>query len=298
MKAFADCIIIGGGPAGLTAAVYLARYHRRVAIFDDKESRAAWIPKSRNYPGFPTGISGKELLVLLTEQAGRFGIDVIRSHVSALSRIERGFSVVTRAGETAQARKVLIATGIVDKAPAMEELSVAISAGSIRFCPVCDGYEATDRRIAVIGSGNEASAKAKFLRSYSSKVTLLQYGAALGEAETTELTSAGIEVLKPNGPLRKSIDGIQVNIEDVGQSVFDFIYPALGCDARSQLAANLGAETTQFGCLKVDEHQQTTLEGLYAAGDVVSDLHQITVATCHAAIAATHIHKMLPANPR
>jgi thioredoxin reductase (NADPH) len=235
---------------------------------------------------------------LLAEQASRFGVDVVRSRVNALSRIEGGFSAITRAGETTQARLVLIATGIVDKAPAMEGFRVAVSAGSVRFCPVCDGYEATDRRIAVIGSSNDACAKVRFLRSYSGEVVLLQHGAALGDGELAELASAGIEVRRPRGPLRKSVDGIEVNIEGIGPSVFDIVYPALGCDARSQLTVDLGVETTEFGCLKVDEHQQTTVEGVYAAGDVVSDLHQITVATCHAAIAATHIHRMLPANPR
>jgi hypothetical protein len=120
----------------------------------------------RNYPGFPIGVSGKELLVLLEEQASRFGVEVIRSHVGSLDRIEGGFSATTRVGETF-ARMALIATGIVDKAPAMRDLSEAIAAGSVRFCPVCDGYEATDRRIAVMGSSADACAKAKFLRTYS-----------------------------------------------------------------------------------------------------------------------------------
>jgi thioredoxin reductase (NADPH) len=75
---------------------------------------------------------------------------------------------------------------------------------------------------------------------------------------------------------------------------FDIVYPAMGCEVRSGLASAMGAETTEVGCLKVDEYQRTTVQGLYAAGDVVSDLHQIAVATGHAAVAATHIHKSLP----
>jgi thioredoxin reductase (NADPH) len=293
MKKFADCIIIGGGPAGLTAAVYLARYHRRIAIFDDG------IPKSRNYPGFPTGISGKELLVLLAEQASRFGVEVVRSQIDALNRIEGGFSATTHAGETMRARTVLIATGIVDKAPAMVEgFSVAVSAGSIRFCPVCDGYEATDRRIAVIGSSDDACAKAKFLRSYSRDIALLQHGGALGDAEVEDLTSAGIEVLKPRGALYKSAGGIQVNIAGIGPSEFDICLS--GARVRRPVAACRQSRRRVHG-VRVPEGQRAStdhLEGVYAAGDVVSDLHQITVATCHAAIAATHIHKTLPANPR
>ena len=290
-------MIIGGGPAGLTAAVYLARYHRRVAIFDDGESRAAWIPKSRNYPGFPTGISGKELLDLLREQAGRFEVEVIHSRVVSLKRTEEGFSA-TYAGGATRARKVLLATGIVDRAPAMDDLDQAVSAGSIRYCPVCDGYEATDRRIAVLGSGTDASTKAKFLRSFSRQVTLLQQGHPLQKAEAADLAASGIEILQPIGALRKSPDGIRVEINGKGSVDFEIVYPALGCDARSQLASDLGAETTEVGCLKVDEHQRTTVHGLYAAGDVVSDLHQITVATAHAAVAATHMHRTLPPNPR
>ena len=297
MSASVDCIIVGGGPAGLTAAVYLARYHRHVAIFDDGESRAAWIPSSRNYPGFPTGISGKELLLLLSEQASRFDVEIVRSRVKALTRSEGGFSATTGFGET-RAKAVIVATGIVDKAPAIEGFSAAVSAGLIRFCPVCDGYEATDRRIAVIGSGPDASAKAYFLRCYSRKVALLQYEGSRSDAHLDELKSAGIEVLTPLGALYRSDDKIRINTKGLGASEFDVVYPALGCEVRSDLAVHLGAETTESGCIKVDEHQQTAVAGLYAAGDVVSDLHQITVATSHAAIAATRIHKMLPPNPR
>jgi thioredoxin reductase (NADPH) len=298
MSASVDCIIVGGGPAGLTAAVYLARYHRHVAIFDDGESRAAWIPSSRNYPGFPTGISGKELLLLLAEQASRFDVEIVRSRVNALTRSEGGFNATTGSGETTRAQAVIVATGIVDKAPAIEGFSAAVSAGSIRFCPVCDGYEATDRRIAVIGSGADACAKASFLRCFSRKVALLRDEDSPSDAHLADLKSAGIEVLKLLGALYKSDDKIRVNIKGIGPLEFDVVYPALGCNVRSDLAAHLGAETTESGCLKVDEHQQTTIAGMYAAGDVVSDLHQITVATGHAAIAATRIHKMLPPNLR
>ena len=291
-----DCIIIGGGPGGLTAAVYLARYHRRVAIFDDEESRAAWIPKSRNYPGFPTGISGEELLDLLREQAGRFEVEVIHSRVVSLKRTEEGFSA-SYAGGATRARKVLLATGIVDRAPAMDDLDQAVSAGSIRYSPVCDGYEATDRR-AVLGSGTDASTKRNSSAAFRGRLPCFSQGHPLQKAEATDLAASGIEILQPIGALRKSPDGIRVEINGKGSVDFEIVYPALGCDARSQLASDLGAETTEVGCLKVDEHQRTTVHGLYAAGDVVSDLHQITVATAHAAVAATHMHRTLPPNPR
>jgi thioredoxin reductase (NADPH) len=140
--------------------------------------------------------------------------------------------------------------------------------------------------------------KLNFSAPIPGRVTLLQHERALDPAEIADLRSAGVEVLRPVGELHKSADGIEVSIDGTGPANFEMVYPALGCNARSQLASNLGAETTEFGCLKVDEHQQTTLTGMYAAGDVVSNLHQITVGTCHAAIAATHIHKALTFHPR
>ena len=293
-----DCLIVGGGPAGLTAAIYLARYRRNVIVFDSGESRAALIPESHNYPGFAHGISGSKLLSVLTGQAEGYGVRIVRSRVTSLVRRENGFVGVHDSGKVA-ARLALLATGIVDVNPNVEDLEEAISEGSIRYCPVCDGFEATDRRIAVFGSGDDASAKARFLRTYSKEVTLLSQ--STGPLKAAEEQSALENDYAIEGPvvgeLTRSQQGIRAGLGSRHLD-FDIVYPALGCDVRSDLASALGAATTDIGCLKVDGHQRTSIEGLYAAGDVVSDLHQIAVATGHAAVAATHIHHCLPRNPR
>jgi thioredoxin reductase (NADPH) len=288
-----DCLIIGGGPAGLTAAVYLARYRRKVMIVDSGESRAALIPESHNYPGFTHGISGRKLLGLLKQQAETYGVVFFESRVTNLKTGQQGF-VGEYDGNEVSASFVLLATGIVDVHPRMKDIDKALSDGSIRYCPVCDGYEATDRKVAVLGSGDDAVGKAKFMRSYSRDVTLLwQEGQPVQDGSTHSVLSAGIAI---EGP----IDELILNRTQVRARVgarhldFDIVYPAMGCEVRSDLASALGAATTEVGCLKVDEYQRTTVQGLYAAGDVVSDLHQIAVATGHAAIAATHIHKSLP----
>jgi thioredoxin reductase (NADPH) len=292
-----DCLIIGGGPAGLTAAVYLARYHRRVAVFDAGHSRARYIPESHNYPGFPDGVSGETLLANLVAQATRYGVAIVGSKVRSLRQAHPGFRVLHDQGEL-RARFVLVATGIVDTPPVMDGLDAAIADGLVRYCPVCDAYEATDKRIAVYGSGRDAAAKAKFMRTYSAKVTWLRPSGHDPCAEDLHtVAEAGIAIVNSVDKLQREGPRIRA-LSGANAYLFDLIYPALGCDVRSRVASDLGAAVTSDGCLKVDEHQRTTIEGLYAAGDVVSDLHQISVATGHAAIAATHIHKSLPASPR
>jgi len=110
------------------------------------------------------------------------------------------------------------------------------------------------------------------------------------------LREAGIKVAGPVGAIEYSGDGMRAVLRGGQTLSFDVVYPALGCGVRSELATSLGAKTNNVGCLEVDSHQRTTVPGIYAAGDVVSDLHQIAVASGHAAIAATHIHKSLPEN--
>jgi thioredoxin reductase (NADPH) len=294
-----DCIVIGGGPAGLTAAIYLARFNRAVTVIDSGDSRARLIPKSHNYPGFADGIAGEELLRRLREQAASFGVRLIEGHAERLQKDATGFAVSWTGGDLASSG-VILATGLVDKCPPIPRLADAIHQGLVRYCPICDGLEASDQRIAVLGHAADACGKALFLRSFSKTVSLLTPdGSRPGESDCNELDDAG--VARPLAPVT-SIDhgegAVTVTLADRQRLTFDTLYPVLGCEVRSQLATALGASHNKTGCLKVNDHQQTTVTGLYAIGDVVSDLHQIAVATGHAAIAATHLHHALPRNLR
>jgi thioredoxin reductase (NADPH) len=282
-----DCLVIGGGPAGLTAALYLARFRRTVIVIDGGRSRAAGIPRSHNVPGFIDGISGETLLRTLRTQASHYGAVIKSGHVCALERVDNGFVAQMDSGELRSAC-VVLASGIADECPdIMNEWG---SSDRIRYCPICDGFEAIDKTICVYGDPKEAAGKVRFLRVYSSDVSLVP----VGPGDTTPLPDDFELLTSPARSFTVEGSGVCVSLEDGQKRVFDVLYPALGCRVHSDLATALGAKSNSVGCLVVDDKQQTTVEGLYAAGDVVSDLHQIVVAEGHAAIAATAIHNRLP----
>jgi thioredoxin reductase (NADPH) len=291
-----DCVIIGGGPAGLTAAIYLARFHLDIVLLDNGSSRAALIPCTHNHAGFPGGISGEDLLSRMREQAASFGVRRHAATATAVEPVAENFRI--QAGSTMfEAKTVLLATGVVNNRPAMDEAlhDEALSRGLIRYCPICDGYEVTDKRIGVIGTGDHGMREALFLRGYSSDVTLIAPDAKhmLDKERAAALDSAGI--LRVDGPCGGyAIEEDRFVVETAsGRLRFDSVYPALGSHIRSELALAAGARGTDDGCIVTDEHQRTTLPGLYAAGDVVKGLDQISHAMGQAGVAATTIRNEL-----
>ena len=292
-----DCLIIGGGPAGLTAAIYLARFHLKVTLLDAGRSRAGWIPCTRNVPGFPDGISGDELLARMRAQAERYGVGITAARVTRLDRAEDGFTAEYGGGRAA-ARTVLLATGLKNRRPDMDEAlhDEAMARGLIRYCPICDGYEVTDRSVGVIGSGSHGVAEALFLRGYTADLTLIapDKAHALSDDDRAKLDASGIRTV--DGPCQAVAamkDCITVDTAD-GHYTFDSIYPALGSDLHTELAEQLGvALAKDAGCILVDNHQRTNLAGVYAAGDVVLGLDQISNAMGQGGVAATTIRNDL-----
>lgn len=293
-----DCLIIGGGPAGLTAAIYLARFRLSIRIVDAGRSRASLIPRTHNHAGFPGGITGLDLLARMRAQAGEYGIDVVSATIESLTPLETGF--VAKSGfRQWRARSVLLATGVVNNRPPMapDVHDKALQRGLLRYCPICDGYEVTDKRIAVIGTQTHGHNEALFLRMYSADVTLISPagGHSLSSTERQRLVDAG--VVLQDGPCEPlAIDGEEILVPvPGGVARFDTAYPALGSVIRSELATALGAKATDEGCLVVDGHQRTAIAGLYAAGDVTKGLDQISHAMGEAGVAATTIRNDLAA---
>jgi len=294
-----DCLIVGGGPAGLTAALYLARFNRRFLVVDGRDSRTAWIPTSHNIPVFAEGISGRDILARQRDHLARYDAPMIEGEVTGITKDENGFlaEVQPRVGaaRAVRARRVLLATGAVDVEPDLPDLPNAIQRGLIRYCPICDGYEAAGKTIGVVGFGDRGLGEAVFVaRTYSRDVTLLTLGQgiALDEKERKRVDDHGIKVVhEPVAAIE--IDGDRVAAVRTGTGAehrFEVLYSALGLKPRSDLGERLGAHCDETGALLVDEHNRTSVGGLYAAGGVVRGLDQIVVAMGHAAIAATDIH--------
>jgi len=291
----ADVLIVGGGPAGLTAAIYLARFHLRTVIVDNGHSRAGTIPITHNHAGYPDGIAGRALLRRMQNQAKRYGAVMVDAHVEALRYEGTGFEIM--AEEVLHARAVLLATGVCNRRPPMHDTAhdEAVQTGRLRYCPVCDGFEATDQNIAVIGSGARAAKEALFLRSYSRHIAMvaMEGSHALNDAERETLAASDIVLI--DGPATDFVlepQGLSM-MTAMGRRRFDTVYPALGSDVHAALAQDLGADLAEDGSVVVDSHQRTNVAGLYAAGDVVLGLDQISNAMGQGGVAATTIRNDL-----
>lgn len=287
-----DCLIVGGGPAGLTAAIYLARFHLKVAIVDAGQSRALWIPETRNHAGYPDGIGGPALLGRIRQQALQYGAKIWDGRVFELCKQDSVFTVKYGDNEI-KALNVLLATGVVNRRPDMDDdlHEKALASGGLRYCPICDGYEVTDKNIAVIGTGRRGLAEAEFLRSYTRDVVLISPDRPhdLDAEQQASATRLGIALV--DGPARVKLvieNGVVVNAGERELS-FASVYPALGSDVNNMLAKMIGAKCGEDGGIKVDSHQRTSVPGLYAAGDVVIGLDQISHAMGEGGVAAVTI---------
>lgn len=292
-----DCIVVGAGPAGLTAALYLARYRRKVLVVHDGTSRVLRIPRTHNVPGFPGGVRGRTLISRMVRQAKLYGAEIRVLEVQRVQSREDGGFAVLAAGERLTARTVIAATGVRLNQPDLPNdiHEAAIRAGVLRYCPICDGYEATDRRVGVVGADRRGAAEALFLRQYTSSATLMALNhLELTSHERQRLEDAGIEIIEsPVAGFSPRSDSIQIALEDGEVRDFDVVYPALGCAPRTRLLEGLDLPVDEDGAIVTGRDQGVRSAGLFVAGDVVEALDQISVAMGHGTIAATYAHKHL-----
>lgn len=289
-----DCVVVGAGPAGLTAGLYLRRFHRHVRVIDAGAGRARRIVRSHNVAGFPDGVAGAQLLDRMKRHLQQVGGHVIPGTVDKVERGAGGLFAIRVAHELLWARNVLLCTGVKDRLPALPGAEAVEAADLMRYCPVCDGYEYTGKRIGVIGNSSHSVREAAFLKAFSSDVWFIEV-----EGRTEDLDPAlRVAGVRPLAGLARhlAVDPEHrafVTTDEGEAHRFDVLYAGLGVDPRTQLAVSLGAVLDEAGTIVTDAHGRTSVNNLYAAGDVANALDQIGVAVGHAAIAATAIHNSL-----
>lgn len=292
-----DCLIIGGGPGGMTAAIYLARMHRRALLVDAGGSRASLIPRSYNHPGFPGGIKGSDLIARMREQLRDLKIEVVEETSTRLERSGNGFFQLQAGGRRFAGQNVIFATGLDDNLPPFDDAHELVAEGYLRICPICDGYEIAGRPAGVIGSTMRAVAEARFLKTFTTSISIATLGRQpqWDEEVSLALAEEGIDVLV--GSLVSVTKGArnEMNLAfGTGEKLNGIVlYSALGVRPRSRLAAQLGVALEEDGRISTGSRQQTNVEGCFGVGDVVTGLNQLGVAMAQGEVAAVAIHNRL-----
>lgn len=287
-----DVLIVGGGPSGLTTALYLARFRRNVLVVDDGNSRAVKIPRSHNMPGYPEGVMGAELVAAIRKQAAHYGVGFQSGRIVSQRKTEQGFSAELQSGEEIAARELVLATGASDIEPPMPYFMDAVRCGALRYCPVCDGYEVIGQMVGVLTDNAHGIREALYLRNFTHRLKLFfTQPFDLSAEHRLALQEACIEIVEhPVDSIRQWNGDVVLRCGE-NESRCDSVYSALGMRVHSELAQD--ADLDDDGYIQTDAHQMTNIEGLYAVGDVSQGLNQISVAIGNGAKAAASIHLAL-----
>jgi thioredoxin reductase len=281
-----DAIIVGGGPAGLSAALILGRCRRRVLLCDAGRPRNA---ASRALHGFLTrdGIPPREFRRIGRRQLSRYGVELLSAEVTDARRTRSGFEVVLGTGRRLSSRTLLIATGVVDHLPAVEGVD-ALFGKRVFHCPYCDGWEASDRPVGVYGRGRSGMGLALSLRTWSQDVFLFSNGSArLSVPQRRRLRQKGVNVVEKAivrfEPRRAGLDVVFGDGERVARAALFF---STGQELHSDLPRRLGCRFAANGAVKTDRLEGTGVPGLYVAGDASRDVQLAIVAAAEGAKAA------------
>jgi thioredoxin reductase (NADPH) len=286
-----DIIIIGGGPAGLTAAIYAARHNNKTIVLEGnklggKSLEAHWV---ENYPGFPDGISGPDLMALMEKQASKFGAEFSSETVVGIADFGETKMLTTRKG-IRQAKAVIIATGMGRKSLSVKGENEFKGRG-VSYCGVCDGPFFREKTVAIVGGGHEAVHDIEVLGGSASKVYAIPgkkgYAEEYSDLEhikkdpkvefiyDTDITEIGgtdfVEYLKLDNGDEVKLDGVFIILEHVSAST---------------ILGDAGVDTDTGGCILVDRDQRTNMDGIFAAGDCCCRGMQIVTATGMGAQAA------------
>ena len=290
-----EVIIIGGGPAGLSAAIYLGRARRDTLVIDSGKSMALWEPDIQNYLGFPKGLSGDELIERGRAQAEKFGAQFVEDEIVDASGTKGAFSVEGRKG-TYQAQRLLLATGIFHLPPDIEGVSECLG-HSMFFCKDCDGVRVEGKTVGIYGWRNETVEYALAMLLYSPTVAIVTDGRApKWDSQHQDWIQTYCIPVYTGEVRRVNRDDEQLkslSLSDGLEVEFDALFTTRGDVYFNRLAKDLGAAIDDDGEILVNECQATNIPGLYAAGCVTPANCQIIIAAGLGAIAAQAINRDL-----
>lgn len=294
-----DCIVVGGGPGGLVAALYLLRFQRRVLIVDAGDSRVRWIPKVRNLPGQDHGIRGQDLLRSLHNQLKKYRPQFVKGSALVKKKGKR-FEVIVKNRKFASPY-VILATGMKDIEPNIKNLHQLRKTGLLAYCPICDGFEYRKKKVGLLVQDKEGLSKMRVLRSTSKELCVFQMQKfKVSKSHLKEMREHQVPLfcdpvaISLADPKKRQL---QVKLKEGRIISLDVLYIGLGTVTDQETTKYLPRlRRNRKGFLQTNCHQQTSVPGLFAVGDCVSALSQISVAAGHAATAATQVHNLLLKN--
>ncbi|AJY75501.1 NAD(P)/FAD-dependent oxidoreductase [Paenibacillus beijingensis] len=293
-----DCVIVGGGIAGLQAAIQLGRYNHRVLVLDSGDGRSSYCLQYHNLLGWPDGISGPELRQHGRIHAERLGVTFVSGRAVGAKQTDEGFAVETESGETVRAKRLLLATGVMDRLPELKgELTPCLGI-SIYVCPDCDGYELTGKRALVIGSGNVGARMALTLLYWTRNLVYINHEQtgvdkeliAQMEKSGVEYVNEAVRELKRDGSF---LTGVVTASGRTLKAERGFVAFG-GNEVRSNLAQQLGVRLHANRHVLADPRtKMTNVMNVWAAGDVLAHSEQTAIAMGDGSQAAIWIHKSL-----
>lgn len=293
-----DALVIGAGPAGLSAAIYLARACRSVLVLDcQRPGRSDWSQQNHNYLGFPDGISVTELAARGRAQAERYGARFWDGEVHEVTKDGDHFLAQTPGGAIA-GRTVVIATGVTDDWVEFPGYKLYIGR-SVHWCIVCDGYEMQGRRVLVVGHDAHTAVMAMQMRHFTERVTVLtnRHECEIPDESVAALEARGIPLVVDviAGARARTPGYLEAVLLEGGEELeVDHLFSVQGARPNSGLVRGLGVEMSAEGYIKVDTEAHTSVHGVYAAGDVTRLFsHQIVTAAHEGAMAANAINYQL-----
>jgi thioredoxin reductase len=293
-----DCLIIGGGIAGLQAAVQLGRYQHNVTVIDKGYGRSTLCRSYHNILGWPDGVSGDQLRALGRMQAERLGVRFINDEALRAVQVDSGFEVTLRSGASLRSSKLLLATGVLDRFPPLPGLEQCLGL-TIYVCPDCDGYEVSGRRTIVLGSGDAGARMALTLTYWTDRIVYVNHecqpvsGDLIHKLEERQIPKidAPIAAVQTKGEGR--FTGLHLADGRTVPGERGFIAFG-GNEVLSDLAQQLGVERLENRHIITNPRtMETNIRGVYAAGDVAVHAEQVTVAMGEGSLAAIWIHKAL-----